>query len=63
MIRMKKIFTAILCLMAIVQIAVAQKPRARTIGIPFDGTPGKFKSYALPHKLVMDILKKYNRVK
>ncbi len=42
MIRMKKIFAAILCLMAIVQIAVAQKPRARTIGIPFDGTPGKF---------------------
>jgi D-aminopeptidase len=88
----------------------AQKPRARDIGIPFEGTPGKIqrynftkldelpndlidplfeatiqateeaiinamvaaetmegingnKSYALPHKLVIDILKKYYRIK
>ena len=38
---MKKIITAILLLVACCHI-VAQKPRARAIGIPFDGTPGKY---------------------
>jgi L-aminopeptidase/D-esterase-like protein len=38
---MKKISVAVLFL--VIQLAVnAQKPRARDIGIPFDGTPGKF---------------------
>ncbi|WP_428656469.1 P1 family peptidase [Runella sp.] len=32
----------ILVLLFCVQIGYSQKPRARTLGIPFDGTPGKF---------------------
>lgn len=39
---MRKIIAGILCFITIVQVAAAQKPRARDIGIPFDGTPGKF---------------------
>ena len=39
---MRKIIAGILCFIAIVQGAGAQKPRARDIGIPFDGAPGKF---------------------
>ncbi len=38
---MKKI-TVILLLIYIHSFTIAQKPRARDIGIPFDGTPGKF---------------------
>ena len=57
MIRMKKIFAAILCLMAIAKIAVAQKPRARTIGIPFDGTPGKFNRMPCPGCILLFISK------
>ena len=38
---MKKIIAPILLLFACYNI-VAQKPRAREIGIPFAGTPGKF---------------------
>ncbi|MBX9785533.1 MAG: P1 family peptidase [Chitinophagaceae bacterium] len=39
---MKKITAALLCFITIIQISSAQKPRARDIGIPFDGTPGTF---------------------
>jgi D-aminopeptidase len=39
---MKKITAALLCLITIIQLTSAQKPRARDIGIPFDGTPGPF---------------------
>jgi len=65
-----------ICLLLLVQSSLcAQRPRARDIGIPFDGITGKYnaitdvkgvevnKSYALPHKLVIDLLKKYNRIK
>lgn len=38
---MKKILIAVLCLF-FVDNSIAQKPRARDIGIPFEGTPGKF---------------------
>jgi D-aminopeptidase len=38
---MKKIIT-LFCFIASIPSALAQKPRARDIGIPFDGTPGKF---------------------
>lgn len=38
---MKKLFVFTLLTMGIT-ISFAQKPRARDIGIPFDGTPGKF---------------------
>ena len=38
---MKKIITVILLFFACYNI-VAQKPRARDIGIPFAATPGKF---------------------
>lgn len=41
---MKQIVTLLLCLVFAVQITAAQKPRARDIGIPFDGKPGKFNS-------------------
>src|SRR5678815_4009101 len=38
---MKKL--SLLALLLLIQILInAQKPRARDIGIPFDGTPGKF---------------------
>ncbi len=39
---MRKITTTLLCFIVMGQIATAQKPRARDIGIPFDGKPGKF---------------------
>ncbi len=38
---MKKII-ALVCFIASIPSALAQKPRARDIGIPFDGMPGKF---------------------
>jgi D-aminopeptidase len=41
-INMNKIVILIIWFAAIVQITTAQKPRARDIGIPFDGTPGTF---------------------
>ena len=84
---MKKI-AAIILIIFIQSSISAQKPRARDIGIPFDGVTGKYnaitdvkplsmpwwllkpmegingnKSYALPQKLVIDLLKKYNRIK
>jgi len=37
-----KIFPFITILLSINMMAQAQKPRARDIGIPFDGTPGKY---------------------
>ncbi len=37
-----KIIAAFLLLLLVQFRSVAQKPRARDIGIPFDGTPGKF---------------------
>src|SRR5678815_3235581 len=38
---MKKL--SLLALLLLIQILIhAEKPRARDIGIPFDGTPGKF---------------------
>jgi D-aminopeptidase len=40
----KQMAAVLLCFVSIVQIADAQKPRARAIGIPFDGTPGTFNS-------------------
>jgi D-aminopeptidase len=40
---MKKITTVLLLLLTFYNLP-AQKPRARDIGIPFDGTPGKFNS-------------------
>ncbi len=39
---MRKITVVLLCFVTVVHIATAQKTRARDIGIPFDGTPGKF---------------------
>ncbi len=39
---MKKILTLLFSIIVI--HAIAQKPRARDLGIPFDGTPGKFNS-------------------
>lgn len=38
---MKKIIL-LYCLVILCAISFAQKPRARDVGIPFDGTPGKF---------------------
>ncbi|WP_194977148.1 hypothetical protein [Aquiflexum lacus] len=58
-------------------ITYGQKPRARELGVPFNGTTGQFnamiaaetmegingnKSYALPHDLLVEVLKKYNRL-
>src|SRR5205809_4386826 len=37
-----KTFLIIVLFLFIQNISYAQKPRARDIGIPFDGTPGKF---------------------
>lgn len=37
-----KSFIIVLSFLLMQLIAVAQKPRARDIGIPFDGTTGKF---------------------
>jgi hypothetical protein len=43
---MKKMITLICFVAGMLPIAIgtaaAQKPRARDIGIPFDGTPGKY---------------------
>ena len=36
-------------LLMLASITYAQKPRARDIGIPFTGTPGKYKSGANGH--------------
>ena len=67
---------SIIIITLISSIAFSQKPRARDIGVQFEGTTGKFnamiaaetmeginnnKAYALPHGKLMEILKKYNR--
>ena len=58
--------------------AYGQKPRARDLGVPFVGKIGEFNAmvgaetmvgingntaHALPHDLLIDTLKKYNRIK
>ncbi|MEC7263798.1 MAG: hypothetical protein VXW38_08665 [Bacteroidota bacterium] len=54
----------------IISISYAQKPRARDLGIPFVGEPGKFNAitgtstwFAISHEKLIEILKKYNRIK
>jgi D-aminopeptidase len=45
----------LVCFCSIMQIAYSQKPRARDIGIPFDGVTGKYNAITdaplLPHQL------------